>query len=839
MNTNLIHNYIRNNNVSMGNSQNQNHPAFSVQDKLYNRNFIKPLPPTAKLVDGGILNAPAELAKDWVYEAKSLKAGIQGKANDHQLGKLNDVGMKLGGLAIACYLAAKKSTPLTKAMEFIGLGSFLAAMSLWPKIAIQLPAKLIHGINTRQSYEDSFGRKKPFSLDPQFLPFDLYSDKKIDKIGNWQRVPKDMPNRRDFIQEKMRKEFVQNNTLWMLTAGFATPVLSGLICNFATPYIERGLEKYDNKMNEKMLEKFPDSVAAARNNSLNHKIETFIQFNKDKPINKNFVDELTKLFTDGVQPVLADGIKEDLASLLDNKKFVIDNSLTEHINKNLTLALAENFDDEIIQHIVPTTDQISDVFTKGNYLDRAYTAEEHRSIITDLRNLLLKNVDAYNAVEGNTPINREFIEDLISNVDIEADPIKKGLKKVPARIFDVNTQATVKSIAEAITNFNAKEKVLHKYAYKKVAHAADSTLAIEYNRMTKQLVPILGISPEDFEKARYDRELMNKLLRKTFIRIASNKDEYGRVMGELADVVSGLDTNIKDSDISSYKKHLSNSFNDSASDFDKLNMKKTAQRLVGMNRASGNGSYKKVMEEFVSDRLSGVKYAMYRLISTLDMFRRIETLENASVLTDAGVPRAIKEQHLEMAMREAIQAHSSDYAVKFYDPRDPHPNLDDFSNIEISADGTPKYEYLGKEKLKKVDIPQDYKYFQKSMQLMHGDAMHSESVTILKSKNLLDKLNEYRKNIVEILGGEFYFIKPEHIATIQKESTSEQRFLLSGIALDELFTKLSKATHNTNKWLKMFGGFAAGLFAITVGSQFFFGRVKVPEYTNNKGQKNA
>ncbi len=840
MKTNLIQNYIINNGVSMGNSQKQEYPAFDVQDKLYNRNFIKPLPPTAKLVDGGILNAPAELAKDWVYEAKSLKDGITGKANDHQLGKLNDVGMKLGGLAIACYLAAKKSTPLTKAMEFIGLGSFLAAMSIWPKLAIQLPAKLVHGINTRQSYEDSFGRKKPFSLDPQFLPFDLYSDKKIDKIGNWQRVPKDLPNRREFIQEKIRKEFVQNNTLWMLTAGFATPVLSGLICNFATPYVETALEKYDNKINERMMDKFPDSVKAAKNNILNNKIDTFIQFNKDKPINKNFVDELTSLFTDGVQPVLSDGIKEDLTNLLENQKFIIDNSITEHINKNLTLTLAQNLDDDVIQHIVPTTDQISDIFENGNYLNKAYTAEEHKDIIKDLRNLLLKNVDEYNKAGGHAPLDKEFIEDLISNVDINADPIKKGLKKVPARTFDVNTQKTVKSIAEALTNFKAKEKVLHKYAYKKVAHAADSTLAIEYNKMTGQLVKILNISPEEFDKARYDRELMNKLLRKTFIKVASNKDEYGRVMSELADVVSGLNTNIKDSDIASYKKHLTSSFNDSASEFAGLNMKKTAQRIIGMNQANGNGSYKKVMEDFVSDRLSGVKYAMYRLISTLDMFRRIETLQNASVLTNEGIPRAIKEAHLEMAMREAIQAHSSDYAVKFYDPRDPHPNLDDLSNIELDQEGNPVFKYVGKEQLKKVDVPQDYKYFQNSMQLMHGDNMHSETAEILKSKNLLDKLNEYRRNLVEILGGEFYFIKPEHIATIQKDSTSEQRFLLSGIALDELFTKLSKSTHNTKKWLKMFGGFGAGLLAVTVGAQFFFGRVKIPEYkNNNKVQKNA
>ena len=840
MRTNLIQNYIVNNNLSMGSSQKQeNTPSFSVQDKLYNRTFIKPLPPTAKLVNGSILNAPAELVKDWVYEAKSFKNGFAGKANDHELGKLNDVGMKLGGLAIACYLAARKATPLTKVMEFVGLGSFLGAMSLWPKLAIQLPAKLIHNINTRQAYEDSNGRKKPFPLDTQFLPFDLFSDKKIDKIGDWQRVPKDLPNRRDFIQEKMRKEYVQNNTLWMMTAGFATPVMSALICNVSTPYIEKFLANRDNKLNEKMLEAFPKSVEAAKDNSLLDRVNTFIQFNKDKPLNDNVRKELSSIFTQGINPVLADGIELDIENLLENKKFIIDNSITEYINKNITLTLTNSIDEDIAKQIVPTTDQISAIFEKGGYLNKAYEPQEHTKLIYELRSALIDNVNSFNKIEGNPKLNPDFIEDLVSNVDLQADPIKKGLKKVPARTFDVELQKTVKSIAETLTDFNAKQAVLHRYAYKKVAHAADSTLAFEDNKITGQIAKILKIDPKEFENMRYDRELMNKLIRSTFIRIASDKQEYTSVMTQLADLVSGLDTNIKDSDISSFNKHLSNSFSDTATELNSSGMKHTVDRLLGLNPQSGRGSYRKVMEDFVADRLHGVKYAMYRLISSLDMFRRIETLENASVLTNPEIPREVKEAHLEMSMREALQAHSSDYAIKFYDPRNPHFNTQDKSPIEFNADGTPNYKYLGKEKLKKVDVPQDYKYFQNTMDLMHGGSMHSETEAILKPKNLLEKLNDYRKNIVEIIGGEKYFIKPEHIATIEKESTSEQRFLLSGISLDELFTKLSNQKYNTKSWLKTFGGFGAGLLAVTVLAQFFFGKTKIPEYKDNKVQKNA
>ena len=102
-------------------------------------------------------------------------------------------------------------------MEFIGLASFFGAMDLWPKLALQLPAYLIHGFNIRQKYEDSYGRKKLFYQDHQFIPWDLYSDKEINKIGDRLGIPKDIPNRREFIQEKMRKIALQNNTMWMLT----------------------------------------------------------------------------------------------------------------------------------------------------------------------------------------------------------------------------------------------------------------------------------------------------------------------------------------------------------------------------------------------------------------------------------------------------------------------------------------------------------------------------------------------------------------------------------------------------------------------------------------------
>lgn len=226
--TNLIQSYVNNSPATRQYNSDKAVKDFDVKKELSNRTFIKPLPSNGKLVKVGPFEVMSEFRKDIKYDMKALAHAAKGEANDHELGRLNDVGMKVGGLAIAAYLATKKATPMTKAFEFIGLASFFAAMDLWPKLFIQLPAKLVHGVDVRQQYEDNYGRKKMFYQDHQFIPWDLYSDKEIDKIGDRLNVPKNIPNRREFIQEKMRKIALQNNTLWMLTAGFATPVMSAL-----------------------------------------------------------------------------------------------------------------------------------------------------------------------------------------------------------------------------------------------------------------------------------------------------------------------------------------------------------------------------------------------------------------------------------------------------------------------------------------------------------------------------------------------------------------------------------------------------------------------------------
>ena len=61
--------------------------AVNTEDK------IKPLPPQGHLIHDNAGNSVKYFFKDIGYDFKSLKNGINGTANDHQLGRLNDVGI--------------------------------------------------------------------------------------------------------------------------------------------------------------------------------------------------------------------------------------------------------------------------------------------------------------------------------------------------------------------------------------------------------------------------------------------------------------------------------------------------------------------------------------------------------------------------------------------------------------------------------------------------------------------------------------------------------------------------------------------------------------------------
>ena len=833
MTTNLIQNYIsapktlpqqpkmQGQNVQ---SAQKPKPDFDIERELNNRTFIKPLPSKGRLLNGNIFNAPAIMVKDAVYDVKAFKHAMQGNANDHELGKLNDVGLKLGGLAIAGYLFTKKQTPVTKGMEFVGLGSFLASMAIWPKLAIQLPAYLIHGVNVQKQYEDSFGRKKSFYQDPQFIPWDLYSDKEIDKMGNRLRVPKDIPNRRDAIQEKMKKIAIQNNTLWMLTAGFATPVMSALICNQTEPYLAKWLNNRKNKKADLILTNLDEHSKKYDTHNATNNIENQIKLHAGKPITEEVINSVADAF-EGMDSVTAESFKADLRELMTSNTHTISKDSTKAISKNLKdIFKGKPISKDAVDAIIPNENNMFNIFKENNFIKTDADDKALKAISDKILLAVKKNVETYNQNRPEAEqLDFEYIKKLIRSHKVNEHPIKSVLNNSTSATFSQEIQANLRNIAKAFDAFNAKTNALNEYAVTKVGSAPETVIANYWNNISKDLLTTLGISPKEIEKVRFDRNLTGELLRNKIESIVSDDATYKKVMKDLVAKVASLDSEIKPSDITTYNEKVDTLFNEFGEFLKDKQFSNTAKAIAGVNNNDNVGTLKNIQKSFVSERLSGVKSSFYRLINTLDFYRRIaKNVNSIDILKQ--YPREVREELIELCKIITLQGHSSDNATKFYMLRNPHPS-DDMSDIVVK-NGKIENKYFGKGAVNTTtDIPNDKFFYQRAMQLMFGDKMDKETTEILEGSIIKPNVTEYRENVVKIIGGENYFAKPRHRISPVNDAGSEFKFLLTGIAPDELFFKAGQQAFNTRKWLKIFGAFGGVLLGVTVLAQFFFGKM--------------
>ena len=833
MTTNLIQNYISASKTlpQQPKMQGQNvqsaqkpKPDFDIERELNNRTFIKPLPSKGRLLNGNIFNAPAILVKDAVYDVKAFKHAMQGNANDHELGKLNDVGLKLGGLAIAGYLFTKKQTPVTKGMEFVGLASFLASMAIWPKLAIQLPAYLIHGVNVQKQYEDSFGRKKSFYQDPQFIPWDLYSDKEIDKMGNRLRVPKDIPNRRDAIQEKMKKIAIQNNTLWMLTAGFATPVMSALICNQTEPYLAKWLNNRKNKKADLILTNLDEHSKKYDTHNATNNIENQIKLQAGKPITEEVINSVADAF-DGMDSVTAESFKADLRELMTSNTHTISKDSTKAISKNLKdIFKGKPISKDAVDAIIPNENDMFNIFKENNFIKTDADDKALKAISDKILLAVKKNVETYNQNRPEAEqLDFEYIKKLIRSHKVNEHPIKSVLNNSTSATFSQEIQANLRNIAKAFDAFNAKTNALNEYAVTKVGSAPETVIANYWNNISKDLLTTLGISPKEIEKVRFDRNLTGELLRNKIESIVSDDATYKKVMKDLVAKVASLDSEIKPSDITTYNEKVDTLFNEFGEFLKDKQFSNTAKAIAGVNNNDNVGTLKNIQKSFVSERLSGVKSSFYRLINTLDFYRRIaKNVNSIDILKQ--YPREVREELIELCKIITLQGHSSDNATKFYMLRNPHPS-DDMSDIVVK-NGKIENKYFGKGAVNTTtDIPNDKFFYQRAMQLMFGDKMDKETTEILEGSIIKPNVTEYRENVVKIIGGENYFAKPRHRISPVNDAGSEFKFLLTGIAPDELFFKAGQQAFNTRKWLKIFGAFGGVLLGVTVLAQFFFGKM--------------
>lgn len=166
-----------------------------------------------------------------VTAVQTLGNGIVRKeANDALLADLEDSMKRGGSLFIASLATLGAANKLIGVGEYLGFLSWFGAMAVTPKIVNGM-IWLKTGINLNQEYINTQGIRQPLFKDRKYLPLHLIPDDRMQFIADRIGIPRGIPDRRRLTEEKISQISVQGRTWWMLLAGPATPVISGLICD--------------------------------------------------------------------------------------------------------------------------------------------------------------------------------------------------------------------------------------------------------------------------------------------------------------------------------------------------------------------------------------------------------------------------------------------------------------------------------------------------------------------------------------------------------------------------------------------------------------------------------
>jgi hypothetical protein len=165
---------------------------------------------------------------------------------DHELITFDDNMKRAASLGIATLATLGLKQGVFGVGEFLGMASWFGAMAATPKL-INTMVQAKTGINLSQEYASTTegpreGPHQNMYKDPNYQPFDLLPEAQKAKAAKRLGIP-DGPNRRQDVEAKIRQVSVQAHTWGMLVAGFATPVISGLVCDLTQDLGMNGMNK--------------------------------------------------------------------------------------------------------------------------------------------------------------------------------------------------------------------------------------------------------------------------------------------------------------------------------------------------------------------------------------------------------------------------------------------------------------------------------------------------------------------------------------------------------------------------------------------------------------------
>lgn len=812
------------------------------------KNNVKPLPPQGHLVHDSISKMPKYALKDVAYDMKSLKDGFDGNANDHQLGRLNDVGLKLGGIGIATVLAARTKNPLLRVMEYAGLGAFLASMSLYPKIAVNIPSRIVQGYDIGKEYIDDQGRKKSVYQDSNYIPFDMYQGEypgeDLDIVGDKMGIPRGIKNRHDLIKEQARKRATQNNTLWMMTAG-VVPVMSGII-GYG---LERGIapilesarnSRYNSKINH-LLDKttqMSEHVSDISANSLSKNVEKLLSNYKNKELPKAEFDNLTNIITKDMDSILADGVKTDLTQILGNgkygvKAFDISQNMAEEISTLISAKFPSRNKTMLQKVFIPSTTEMTQIL--GAHDSNYQITEEQLLEIKGKLNRLFEQKIAKEP-ESARAFLRTQQNDIIEN-------ISKEMQKAPSNYVNDKNFKEIVDYAKILGEFKNNKKALDKCKSFKVEHAQETVIARAYGKFESTLLDVLGLKYKDLKQIRISEKEAHEIFDKKLAELATDDVKFEKAIKKLSKVVSDMEIALNgNSENTSHLKDLitgiENNYNNTAKRLNEIGgFKNTIDKLVkedvstlsnSLNsrqdlfdmldgiakdkfaefdywgadnakrleytkyNAKGVGSSKNLDISRIVERYQGAKNSFNRIFHLLDVYKR----ENAN----GEYNKAILEKGKEVLMKSS----SSDHTLKLNTINNPTFYNDLMRTIwnDGLQDATKKG----------MEISKD---------LASGDVAGRFQKYINRFRNIIGNNN-------------IDFTKPQHILDgaasqyTKSETTRMSKFNLIAQNPVDLIKNAADKRYSNSTWLRRASAIGGAVLGVALLAQFRFGRISNP-----------
>lgn len=589
---------------------------------------IKPQKGKGYIVKNSLLEAPIEYAKDLKSDVVNVKKGLEGKSRDHYLGRINDLAMKTGSLALGIYLFTKKSTPKTKAMEFIGPLAFFGTMFAWPRIAIAAPMKAATGVDMFMQYQDSEGRKKYFFQDPQYTPWDLVSKEDMDKMAKKMNVPDDTPNRDEVVKEKANKLALQGNTLWMLTAGFATPVGAALLCNLIDKPVTKGFESAILKSTKEEMEKL---VPVTDNN-----IESYKVLDKKGLKNLNKILENNENASLSMNSPLLRNIVSTIAP--DNDK-IIDKAIAKDIIDFASKHSKKEFDSkEFINFVLDESryTNIDGVNAKNvDILKKiGISPEELRYQVENISSDSLKNKDelkdfitSYNyppkyVMPGGNPK-----ADIIGNI------IETAYQDYSKPILNEEVKDYIQKLNKTMDVYAQNEAKFMRYMDVRIGDRSETFIANCANDYYDAFFDSLGIKGAKLKEAQKGLKEADEVVNQAIISIASDDNKYKKAVKNLSKVIENLENALGDKTKIEYQENVDKIL----AQFDENSeFKNVAKYMLGEAKNGKNtiladitdpliaGSRRQALNTYYDNRVNGIKAMFYRPLLMLDLEKRIQ-----------------------------------------------------------------------------------------------------------------------------------------------------------------------------------------------------------------------